>query len=310
MKENVLSIIIPIYNSERYIKKCIESILSQSNKNFELIIIDDGSTDNSIQILEEILANCSKNLNFRIHRQLNSGVSVARNKGIELSKGKYLFFVDSDDYLFENSVDVILKTIKKLPEIMVFVGDYNIIGSYERKNYQFEMPIVPINKFINNVNKSKMKFWLGSTVFNRDHLIKNRISFSVNKTYGEDLEIMYKSILCTSYVGIIPEKISNYNIHDNSLTTNYKLEQLDSVNILIDLISHFKDDIDQITAKIFMEQTVANNLIYNIKNLKKKFSFVEVYREINRNECIIKFIKTLSLYNRLKINYYTFFYRE
>ena len=94
----MISVIVPIYNSEKYIKKCIESILSQTYNNFEIILIDDGSTDNSPTICDEYAKQDNR---IKVVHKKNGGVSSSRNCGIKLAKGKYLTFIDSDDY-FDN----------------------------------------------------------------------------------------------------------------------------------------------------------------------------------------------------------------
>ena len=110
MKNNLISIIVPIYNSENYIKKCLDSILAQTYSNLEVILIDDGSTDNSYNICKDYQ---KKDNRIVLLQQKNAGVSRARNHGLEVAKGEYIGFVDSDDLLDENWY-VILDLIKNL----------------------------------------------------------------------------------------------------------------------------------------------------------------------------------------------------
>ena len=102
-----ISIIIPVYNSEKYLSKCLDSIINQtfSLKNIEVIIINDGSTDNS----EKIIMRYEKKLNIIYKKQKNEGQSSARNKGIKLAKGKYLTFIDSDDYIDKKMLSIMYK---------------------------------------------------------------------------------------------------------------------------------------------------------------------------------------------------------
>ena len=96
-----ISIISPVYNVEDYLKDCVESILNQTYKNIELILIDDGSTDNSGKICDEY---ASKDNRVKIVHKKNGGLSSARNAGLDIATGDYIFFVDSDDFLYKNSV--------------------------------------------------------------------------------------------------------------------------------------------------------------------------------------------------------------
>ena len=91
-----ISVVIPVYNTEKYLKKCIESIVNQSLKEIEIIIVNDGSPDNSYQIIEEYK---EKDRRIIAVNQENGGISSARNKGIELAKGEYIIHIDSDDWI-------------------------------------------------------------------------------------------------------------------------------------------------------------------------------------------------------------------
>ena len=96
MKNFAISIIIPVYNTEKYLRRCIESVLSQSFTDFELILVDDGSKDSSPQICDEY---ASQDKRVRVIHKVNGGVSAARNDGLDIAKGEYVTFIDSDDWV-------------------------------------------------------------------------------------------------------------------------------------------------------------------------------------------------------------------
>lgn len=106
----MISVIVPVYNVDKYLKKCLDSILSQTLKNFEVVCVDDGSTDNSPKILEEYRVKDSR---IRVYTKANGGVSSSRNFGLEKAKGHYVFFMDSDDELYPNSLELLYTAIKK-----------------------------------------------------------------------------------------------------------------------------------------------------------------------------------------------------
>ena len=106
---NKFSIIVPIYNAEKYLSECLDSILFQNYEHFEVIMVDDGSTDNSNEICQFY---CNKDDRFKLIVQKNQGVSSARNKALELVTGNFILFVDSDDILLSNSLKFIEKKIK------------------------------------------------------------------------------------------------------------------------------------------------------------------------------------------------------
>lgn len=107
---NLISVIIPVYNGEKYIKRCINSLINQTYKNIEIIIINDGSKDNSINIIKEI---SEKDKRIIIIDKENQGVSIARNAGIEKASGDYIMFVDVDDWVKTNMIEQMYKVIKK-----------------------------------------------------------------------------------------------------------------------------------------------------------------------------------------------------
>lgn len=106
----MVSIIVPIYNVEQYIPKCIESILAQTYRDFELILVDDGSPDNCGKICDEYAKQDSR---VHVIHQENKGVSAARNAGISLAKGEYIMLVDSDDFITENMLEKCMTVLQK-----------------------------------------------------------------------------------------------------------------------------------------------------------------------------------------------------
>ncbi|GET19260.1 glycosyltransferase family 2 protein [Ligilactobacillus agilis] len=122
MNSNLVSIIVPIYNVEKYLRKCVDSLLKQSYSNIEILLIDDGSTDNSGRISDEY----SNYNNVRVYHKENGGLSDARNFGIEHSKGEFLAFVDSDDYVTEDYILRMLDKIQKTDVDIVACSYYDI----------------------------------------------------------------------------------------------------------------------------------------------------------------------------------------
>ena len=119
--EDLVSIIIPVYNTEKYLSKCLESVINQTYKNLEIILINDGSTDKSKEICESF---AKKDKRIQILNKENSGVSSARNHGMRLAKGQYIAFIDGDDYAEENYIEELLKNLKQTESDCVLCG-YN-----------------------------------------------------------------------------------------------------------------------------------------------------------------------------------------
>lgn len=114
-----LSIIIPVYNTEKHIKKCLESLVKQKMQDFEIVVVNDGSTDNSEQIIQDYISN-NQNIKIKYYKKENGGLSSARNYGVEKAIGKYISFIDSDDYIDENLYKNLEKYMDKNIELIKF----------------------------------------------------------------------------------------------------------------------------------------------------------------------------------------------
>lgn len=152
-----LSLIVPVYNVEKYILKCLESIKNQSMKDFECLIIDDGSKDNSIKIAEDFIKGDER---FKIFHKENGGLSDARNYGIEKASGEYLAFIDSDDYIEESLIEDTYKMAKEYDSDIVCFDMYYLWpdgsktispgADFEVSNYKDNKEIIFINNSSNN----------------------------------------------------------------------------------------------------------------------------------------------------------------
>lgn len=172
-----LTIIIPVYNAQKYIDECLQSCLSQDiDKNdYQIICIDDGSTDNSLNILNEYKKN---NSNIIVVSQKNSGVSVARNKGIGLAQGDYIWFVDSDDFIRHNCLSELKELAQEKYDIISFGG------------YEFNLKLDNEEKVLlsNNKLKPNITYWGYSIfkIYKKSIIEDNKIFFHNEIRYGED----------------------------------------------------------------------------------------------------------------------------
>lgn len=126
------SIIVPVYNVEKYLAKCIESILNQTNQDFELLLVNDGTKDNSQKIIDEYVAKYPDMI--KAIKQENAGQAVARNVGIENASGEFLAFLDSDDYLEENSYQLALNKAECDDLDIVCFDYYEVINGKKKRN--------------------------------------------------------------------------------------------------------------------------------------------------------------------------------
>lgn len=186
----VISVVVPVYNAKEYLRECLDSIITQRGfEQVELILVDDGSTDVSGAVCSMY---SERFPNVIYYRQENAGVSAARNKGIELSRGEYIFFVDSDDFLFGYALKSITDVIKKdSPDMIFFSYKYEYTDAFLQLDFPFEKDEILDKKYINTVladfmlsDSSFNSVW--SKAFRKDIIAANGISFCEGLKYGED----------------------------------------------------------------------------------------------------------------------------
>lgn len=200
MTDPVLSIIIPVYNLEEYLDGCIESILSQEYKDYELLLINDGSTDVSGTICEDY---ARKDKRVKVHHQENSGVSVARNVGLQKSRGDWICFIDADDKIEQNSLLAIMEeVIKKDPELLIAKSYKSEKGKKTEENYPFDQRFLKeeYSGYRLFVEKSYKRGSVCGCILKKDFLKRNVIRFPVGLQNAEDSIFM---TLCYLYAGRI-----------------------------------------------------------------------------------------------------------
>lgn len=230
MDKRLLSIIIPIYNLEQYIFRCLESIICQMTKEVEIILIDDGSTDNSKTICKDYCEKYRQQIYY--FYQENSGVSVARNNGLKKACGDYVFFVDGDDWVPDNSIARILQKIKDSTNIDIIAGTF----AKEFNGKMIQKKIVPMqdfqkseypNNFIKLLETNFFCPSLWCNVFKRDLFFQNKIFLEKDVKYTEDMDCTLKLYLKSTKIDIIEEPIYVYRQGRNSATSFYNVKRVE-----------------------------------------------------------------------------------
>lgn len=191
--ERIISFIIPVYNVENYIKECVDSILNQIDSRMEMILVDDGSKDNSGLICDEFAKHFS---NIRVVHQNNAGHSSARNLGLSLATGKYVAFVDSDDFISKQSLSKIIPMLESQDIDFYFLNGYKYFSNASTKI----IDVLPIkSEFVGKDTLqifnliSRCEKFPGSActkIIKRELLVNNNIYFSEKVLYGEDLRFV------------------------------------------------------------------------------------------------------------------------
>lgn len=200
----ILSIIIPNYNKEKYLKRCLDSIISQTNKNVEIIVVDDCSTDSSIDILNQY-----NNL-ILIKNKKNLGISDSRNVGIKYASGEYISFMDADDYLLSNYIELIIEKIKSNDDLYIFdvkkecnqkVYSHNLDGQYSFEYY--------IKNYTKDFLKPNISYWIWNKIFKKSILNKNHIKFK-KCNYAEDENFCIDYFQCTNKINFVKKILYVY----------------------------------------------------------------------------------------------------
>lgn len=233
--EDKLTIIVPVYNRENVLQDTIISIENQTLRDFEILVIDDGSTDKSKESVE-VLINKYKNIRY-IYKE-NGGVSSARNLGIKNARTKYISFLDSDDLYEKDFVEKMLGNIRKNSSHIAicgcFIEDNN--GKYKYRNFFLEKNIL-YNYIIGRNN-----FHTSSFVLARDFVIKNNIFFYEDLSWGEDLAFFMKAMSNTSKISLVKEYLTTY-VHkaDENALSKFEIEKVDKDYKFIDKVVNDKD---------------------------------------------------------------------
>lgn len=245
MKEIKLSVIIPVYNVEKYIEATISSIYRQDlpEDEFEIILVNDGSTDNSLPIITEL---ASKHSNITVLSQENQGPSIARNKGLQMAKGEYIHFMDSDDLVLDSSMGLILNTALE-NQLDIIKGDYIRASNQEIKN-----GIKPIQNDISYKLKTgeqgfiedndPMYCYIWMHLFRREFLLSNNLHFINIGCFEDTAFITHTYMKSTRYIAIqYPFYI--YRRHEASIMSTMSLKKLYCMNVTIQYIHGLNDEI-------------------------------------------------------------------
>lgn len=267
MKDFFFSIIVPVYNSEKFIKKCITSILNQNFFDYEIIIIDDCSTDRSSRTCQKIKNNNSSKIKL-IRNVKNLGVGQSRNLGLKYSSGKYIIFLDSDDYLLENSLSYLKKNIKKknYPDVILnhVIQNKNPKSNLNELKYFSEKKISK-NKFLKILfQKNYLLNECWRVVVSSNLINKNKIVFKKIKI-AEDISFLFKILICMKNISINKYKFLFHTSRHNSLKYTKGVESAYAYYIVLMELQYYQKKFknDQVVMKYL--QFKINNIITNLK---------------------------------------------
>lgn len=305
-----VSVIVPVYNSEKYLEQCLYSIINQTYSNIEIIIVDDGSTDKSKNIYSYIN---NKDCRIKIIKENHKGPSNARNRGIEEATGDYILFVDSDDWIDEKLVEKCINIYEKY-DIDCIVYEANTVypKKVEKEGSIYKEGIYNKHEVISKlIIKEKINSpW--NKMYKKSIIDSNNIKYDDDIVIGEDLLFNINYFKFIEKIYISNEKMYNYRMHNSSLTKKYipnKYEQLMFVN------EKMKQELEEICSKELTEALIYikfKNICSSLRdvlhreckfNKKEIYSYVEkvktrnkriIVKHINLKILILSYIYSLS----------------
>ncbi len=240
MKTKV-SIIIPIFNGEKYIKRCLDNINNQTLKNLEIIIVNDASTDNTKNILLNLNKSLYKNAIKVITLKQNKGVSNARNIGLKYSIGEYIQFIDVDDTIEKNALKIVYNKCKNL-NLDICIFNYNEIINNKTlpSKYKYENKLLKHENLIKHFLVDKISPSIWDKLFKKNFLIENNLKFDKDLNICEDLLFVLNSFIKSSKVYTINNYFYNYyqNVNSSIHTLSPKILQVLTIHKKINLY-HF-----------------------------------------------------------------------
>ncbi len=304
MEKDLISIIVPVYNIEKYLSRCIESVLNQTYKNWEAIFINDGSIDNSLKILEEYK---KRDRRIKIIDKKNAGSGAARNDGIENSNGEYIAFLDSDDWYEKDFLEKLYNNLKENNSDVSMCNPRMVYDNIEKNNkintYFFKS--IELMKNPREILGILAMPVVWNKLYRKDIIVKNMIRFP-NYSFCEDVEFLYKVFLYVNKVSKIEDDLYNYYQREDSATKKIKEEAIEQFyKVLENLEKYIRNNFSEKLEAFYLYKiqfiySVSITLLTKINNdktLKKKIN--------EKNNSEIKNIdKSLVLKNKKVLVYY------
>ena len=272
-----ISVIVPVYNVEKYVKKCLESISNQTYKNIEIIIVNDGATDKSEKICREFVGNEDR---AKLYTKENGGLSSARNHGMQFVTGNYVLFIDSDDYISEEMIEELYNNIKAESADVSVCGVYNVYSDGQSPQCKEEI------YFSCDRDGFLKEYFIGEkipgTICNKliSYEIASKISFPVGKIY-EDAFYQFELVKYAKKYVATTKPYYYYFHRENSITTKpYTIKNMDCIEIYFNFYDYIKREIPFLSEFAFFRLSYAHFMVFDKMLLSENYKEIKEYREV------------------------------
>lgn len=307
-----ISVIVPVFNVSNYILDTLETIINQDFKDFEVIVVDDGSTDCTLRIINDFIdRNQKANSRIKLIKQSHSGVSNARNNGMDNAEGKFIIFFDSDDLMKDSLLSKLYeKTITTGCDISIC--GYDLIdenGTLIRKYtqlYNYFEEVISGEEALLRILKKEISVWTGSQLFRKDFLTENKIRYTPGATHGEDQEFSFKALYKAPRVACVPLSLANYVQRQGSTIRKKTMKHFHYIGSMKRTLCFLKkNNCSSEIITLFEHYKIPSSYITCIKTLiKTGFPAKFVLKKIVRNKYIIRELssyKGIEKTNKVKI---------
>lgn len=280
----LVSVIVPVYNVEPYLRRCVDSIINQTYKNLEIILVDDGSPDNCGQICDEY---AKQDTRIKVIHQKNSGLSIARNNGINIANGEYILFIDSDDYVSDRLIEICMKNIDNNDMII-----FDFIKDYGKNRNEVKVLNEKYHKNYNDLLRGILWDSIPSYVWNKFYKknIWDNIRFPENTNF-EDLVVMPQIFLKTNKIKYINKKLYYYNCYNNNSISN-NISSKNKYGMFLAFYYRYK-----ISKEKNMRELKQYSMCRAVKNAVTAYGLNKYDKKLSleQTDCLMKYLKGIDL---------------
>lgn len=296
--KKLLSVIVPVYNVEPYLSRCLDSICNQSYRELEIICVNDGSTDHSLLILQEY---AEKDSRIQVITKENGGLVSARKAGILRASGEYVTYVDSDDWIEQGMYEHLIALAESEDADIVTSGDVRDYGTHtveepeyvetgiyqDRRILQLKENLIDTTVFF----RKNISFHLVDKIFKRKYLLEYQLRISNQVNVGEDVAVAYPAIMNAKKIVVSGRNYYHYCLRNDSIMGIHRNDDLQSIKIMLNQLEGDFEDVSSSVINAVQQYKMLSlyvNLLRNLRNVIKFYNnFLYPFGNIPRNSKVI-----------------------